>query len=348
MAQVLHLLFLVVDHPSSLAFFVGSVGNGRRPIVHHKAQPIRPTKPFLYATSGSLQLAEPLILNPQDGSFLLPIFPLRKRVRFPTDALTLNLYEERYLAMSDYIISPETLKWSITTMSQLLAAPCFGALYSSDKPQIITQGGATPIVPILKPGDVGVLCLVLDWMVGMIPTAGSQQENSPNASDDGTDQQDGTNLRRRIRLNGLAVGRFRIDRIVHDGTVKDDKPPFILVEASFLTDDYELEYDVGQMERLQREVQKLGGGRASLRDAISDSPSIPDPASVVDQVCSLVRYGYNNDDDENNQRSELMSFLAASTFAEQSGSPSPKDMTNLLKTSSLQARMNILSFYRRW
>ena len=40
-------------------------------------------------------------------AFLLPIFPLRKRVRFPTDTLMLNLYEERYLAMSEFILAAE-------------------------------------------------------------------------------------------------------------------------------------------------------------------------------------------------------------------------------------------------
>jgi hypothetical protein len=58
----------------------------------------------------------------------LPVFPLRKSIRLPTESLTLNLYEDRYIALSEFILEQKQ--------------PIFGALYSSDKPQIVKAGYA--------------------------------------------------------------------------------------------------------------------------------------------------------------------------------------------------------------
>ena len=41
-----------------------------------------------------------------EKTLVLPIFPLRKVVRLPTEELILNLYEDRYLAMAEYILKP--------------------------------------------------------------------------------------------------------------------------------------------------------------------------------------------------------------------------------------------------
>ncbi|KAG7353771.1 ATP-dependent protease La LON substrate-binding domain containing protein [Nitzschia inconspicua] len=301
-----------------------------------------------FAASGSLDLTEPLILDPKKGSFLLPIFPLRKRVRFPTDELTLNLYEERYLAMSEYILFPDSTTQNFeieTTATRLSAiAPFFGALYSSDKPQIITRGGTAPIVPVLQSGDIGVLCLVLNWMDGMIPMRGSKEKTSGDISDDDVVQRQsgvGNNSRRRIRLNALAVGRFRIDTIVHDGTVSDGKPPFMLVEASLVIDDFEDQFDGLQFDRLKRELQRTWQVSSDLEGQSKQR----DSNKVVTRIKSLLVFG---DDGLENQTRELESFQAASIFTSPSGSSSPKDMISLLKTRSLQTRMNILKFYKRW
>ena len=122
-------------------------------------------------------------------TFVLPIFPLRRSVKVPTETLSLNLYEERYLALAERILlDPRRI---------------FGALYSSDKPQLVA-GGNGPIVPLFEPGDVGAICRVYRDQEGMIPTG-----------------QDGYE-RRRIKLDAIAVGRFRIERILHDGSVAMD------------------------------------------------------------------------------------------------------------------------------
>jgi Lon protease-like protein len=148
-------------------------------------------------------------------TFTLPIFPLRKAVRLPTETLILNLYEERYLAMSEYILSQET--------------KLFGTLYSSDKPQIV-HGGQGPIVPMVDCGDIGVLCTVFEHEEGMVPTATEGFS------------------RRRIRLQALGTSRYEIIKILHRGY--DSDVPFILAEVEALDD---LEEDIEDLkEQLER------------------------------------------------------------------------------------------------
>ena len=158
----------------------------------------------------------------QDGAqeetletFVLPVFPSRKSVRVPSEALTLNLYEPRYLDLAEYVLKHEP-RW-------------FGALYCSKKPQLI-RGGEGPITPMVEPGDIGVVCSVLFDEDAMTPIFRN--------SNDGR-------LRRRIKLKGLAIGRFRIEKVLQNGygggllCDQDEsiKPlPFILVEASRVDD----------------------------------------------------------------------------------------------------------------
>lgn len=149
--------------------------------------------------------------------FILPIFPLRKAVRVPTDTLTLNLYEERYLAMSEYILSQPLL--------------LFGALYCSDKPQIVHQGTG-PIVPLVEVGNVGTVFEVYDHQEGMIPTA------------------DETYDRRRIRLEALGVGLFEIVEIIHPGYKPDDCPYILCKVKSLDKDDDADKMDVQSKEQL--------------------------------------------------------------------------------------------------
>jgi Lon protease-like protein len=296
------------------------------------------------------QLTEPILLDPDNETVLLPIFPLRKHVRLPTDELTLNLYEERYLAMSEFMLSQ--LSSTIFNVQSRKSGfsnvvPFFGAVYCSDKHQIITQGGTAPVVPILQPGDVGVLCMVLTWTDGIIPTKCSSKEENGNDETVEDDRTDTETWRRRIRLNALAVGRFRIDRIIHDGTLVENKPPFILVEAILLKDDYSLKFDAAKLKRLDEELQRLlersWRSRAKILPSTNELPAQV-PLRIVDRICSMIRYGNS---DSTGQRNELMSFLAAATVMKMSGSTSPKDMTNILRTQSLEARLNILSHCKR-
>lgn len=150
----------------------------------------------------------PALHHDDDGVVAFPnlaIFPLRKFPRLPSDRLTLNLYEDRYLKMAESIIespSPST--------------PLFGALYVADKPQLVTEGGTGSIVPLVEPGDVGTLFAVLDWNEATIPTVGNMER------------------RRRIQLNATGVARFQIQHVVSEGSAKDK--PYIVVNATLLLD----------------------------------------------------------------------------------------------------------------
>jgi hypothetical protein len=172
-----------------------------------------------FASAGSSEESRVLLSEKEDkgddqaANFILPVFPLRKSVKIPSEALTLNLYEERYLALSKYVLEHEPRR--------------FGALYCSNKPQFIKDGNG-PIVPMVDPGDVGVVCAVLSDEQAMVPIS----------------LEDG-GLRRRIKLRGLAVGRFRIEKVLYNGygggslCSRDEKVeplPFIVVEASRVVD----------------------------------------------------------------------------------------------------------------
>lgn len=76
---------------------------------------------------------------------LLPLFPLRKRPRLPTESLQLNLFEPRYLALARR--ANETGQ--------------FAAVYCGSTPSILV-GGTGPATPLVKPGSVGVVCSVDD------------------------------------------------------------------------------------------------------------------------------------------------------------------------------------------
>lgn len=143
------------------------------------------------------------------NSFTLPVFPLRKTVRLPSESLVLNLYEERYLALAESVLAQQ--------QQQSTTPPCiFGAIYSSNKPQMI-KGGSGPIVPMFEKGDVGVVFAVTNSQENMIPTTGGQE------------------LRRRIRLEARGTVRFQVQDIVQAG-YDDGSCPYIVVQGSLYED----------------------------------------------------------------------------------------------------------------
>lgn len=165
----------------------------------------------------------------------LPVFPLRKFPRLPTDRLTLNLYEERYLQMAESILLKAAQTQSTTNSTGTgTGTPLFGALFVAGKPQLVTGGGRGPIVPLVEAGDIGTVFAVSDWEEALVPTIGNQI------------------LRRRIKLNAIGITRFRIDSIVSDGTgvssctattssttiqqQRQQQQPYILVNATLLSD----------------------------------------------------------------------------------------------------------------
>lgn len=325
---------------------------------------------------------QPIITLNSASSLRLPLFPLRKRVRFPTDQLTLNLYEDRYLQMSEYILFHQQKQQQQQQQRKLqqssnISVPIFGVIYSSDKPQLIAKG-SDPIVPMLDPGDVGVICVVLDWMDGMVPTGmslSSIRSETPS-------------LRRRIRLNAIAVGRFSIERIVHDGTgcssstTKNndddyDHPddddgdgevremlPFILADTKVLIDDYTLDVvDKDLIGAVEDELRKIfnnddrsfiesssdeAGDPATLTRPEMSSRGSLSPTELVDLVTSIVQYcdddNFNHDiNRQSQQRNELISFLAASALSKVTPSlASPRTMSTLLKLQSTEKRFHRL------
>lgn len=259
------------------------------------------SRPFVDTPNLSLGKSvtnENSIVLQRDMTLELPIFPLRKSVRLPTDALKLNLYEERYLAMSEFILKQDR--------------PVFGALYASDKPQIV-KGGQGPIVPMLDVGDIGVLCFVKEWEEGMVPT------------------QDPSFSRRRIRLNALAVGRFRIEEILNDGTrsPRSKDSPFIMVKASLVTDNKavkadDIESDLWRLVEAQRPINTSENERVE---------------SLVDEITSLVSY---MDYAKGDQRTEVFSFAAASMISAESGL-SPVLRQSVLELVSIDDRLRKIS-----
>jgi Lon protease-like protein len=208
--------------------------------------------PYKTTSSSSLSptiLNSDLCLAKRSDNFTVPIFPLRKTVRLPTESLTLNLYEERYIDMAEAILASPNVS--------------FGVIYSSHKPQIIKHGGfSSPVVPILEPGDIGVLCQVTESEDRMIATVGGQ-------------------ARRRIRLQAQGLARFQVLQVVHNGYATiDGSLPFIVVQAELYQDELhradELQIDLrNTARRLHREDdddERISFAMASarLRDAEVD------------------------------------------------------------------------------
>ena len=194
-----------------------------------------------------------------DNLITIPIFPVRKYVRLPTDTTELNLFEPRYLQMSRYILD---VNFGI-----------FGAMYISNKPQLVKgvssnedgRKNTNPIVPILEIGDIGVVCYVEKSSEGMVPTV----------RDDPLSE-----LRPRIKLESVAIGRFQIQKIISDGSnpVNNEEDlnaplPFILVEASWIhdkkiTNDNEIKHLNDLKKTIQTaivESQATGDGRPPLQ-----------------------------------------------------------------------------------
>jgi hypothetical protein len=199
----------------------------------------------------------------------------------------------------------------------------FGALYSSDKPQLVTKG-VGPIIPMIEVGDIGVLCLVLDSQEGMVPTRAG-----PTV--------------RRIQLNATAITRFRIEKILYDGTINEDTPPFILVESSLVIDNSAVGPDNSDTKRLvgrlteamqkhhQDKTQEEEGEEVSLSDATKKSRQ---PMDLVEVVDSLVCY---EKCDRQAKKRELFSFAAASALFPVDASP--RDMAALLRMESTFERL---------
>jgi Lon protease-like protein len=260
-----------------------------------------------------------------DRSLILPIFPLRKAVRLPTETLTLNLYEERYLAMSEFVLKSDRR--------------LFGALFSSDKPQVV-KGGMGKIVPMIQPGDIGVVCVLEE-------------------SEDGLVQRQGAPPRRQIRLVGTGAGRFQIQKILHNG-YGEDSLPFIVVEAILLNDSHSASGSDEDRLNLERNLwdkaikMKTDKRSSSPSNRNNDEKSLESKGSFVecsgDLVEGLVAKLYRatlTEQTREEMKAELSSFALASALISDSSS---KDRLEMLRMCSARSRLSVLdaSVHRVW
>lgn len=243
------------------------------------------------------QVDNPIVLS--TSTIELPLFPLRKFVRVPTDTLSVNLYEERYLAMSEYILDQS---------SQM-----FGAIYSSDKPQIV-KGGVGPIVPLLGVGDVGLICVVDEWYDDMVPT------------------RDITYNRRRIKLNAVAVSRFQIEEIIDDGM---QQPYFIRAKVSVLKDaPLSVSEEDSDLNSIENDVRKKVISKEGMEAEASTN-------ALIDKLVSLASIeGYS----EKEQRDEAFSFVATKLLSPEN--PSPEMIQKLLQVTNTKDRFQRILEWR--
>jgi len=134
----------------------------------------------------------------------LPVFPL-KRVRLPTEDIGLNLIEDRYLSLAESVIGSTN--------------QTFGAVCCRNHPHRI-RAGVGAAVPIIRAGDLGVLCKLVNHEEGITRNG----------------------KRRKISTRSLVVGRFVVQSVVATG-FDDDVADinggncFIMVEATAVDDD---------------------------------------------------------------------------------------------------------------
>lgn len=149
---------------------------------------------------------------------IIPIFPLTKRVKVPTESIQLRLWEPRYLELVEYIRNTNH------------SLDLFGSIYSAHKPQFVDE---RTITPILAPGDVGVLCHALRYQ-----DTDDLYKPSDYIDEGVSSSYDDKDKRRIIQLDCKASTRFRVEKILQSGF--GDSPQslsFILVEASTFNDD---------------------------------------------------------------------------------------------------------------
>jgi len=261
----------------------------------------------------------------------LPIFPLRNFPRVPTDRLTLNLYEERYLQMAEYI-----------TMKRNPSSVAFGALYVAGKPQLVTHGGRGPVVPLVEPGDMGTLFALLPK---------NNHKDAASLDDSMIPTIGGTALRRRIQLNTIGVARFRIEAIVSNGSTlagedrKDDdssRRPYIVVNASLVLD--------------HSSDDGLNSTPWSEPELTNDESGIQFSNTVIPTIRQACDQDGDDKDDDHGASSwldarsdeyyhELWSFFRASqqwNGQNNQQSSSPRDLDVLLKLTSTRERLHAL------
>lgn len=188
----------------------------------------------------------------------LPVFPLRKSVKLPTESLTLNLYESRYLAMAESILN---------NTNRNGPPMLFGAIYCSDKPQVVA-GGVSPIVPMYDIGDIGAVFAV---------------EHSEEGVHTDDENKNVGGQQRRIRIVGVAIGRFSIKQILHNGygggdvsennkqTKKEDPLPYIVVEPKWVWDAPVQSHEEKRIRQFEKKFQNIMKERLEVTPMIAEN-----------------------------------------------------------------------------
>jgi Uncharacterized protein, similar to the N-terminal domain of Lon protease len=262
--------------------------------------------------------------GPPQSTFLLPVFPLSKRVKFPTERLKLTLWEERYKALARYVLDRHAPRL-LLAVDDDDAVPIFGALYSSHKAQIV-RGGNGPITPVVEPNDVGILCCVTSSQVFV---RGEEVE---------LDRKDDKDVEK-IRLWGLGVARFRVVKVLSSGYNNSNKDeidqndgdgqslPFILVEAVFQKDNF-ITGDNDDILHLDQRLQEL------LRRLDVTSR---DEILLGLEECN--QYGCFQQTDEKKRRLEMLSLALTSRLEP---SAPAMEMLEMLRTCSTKERVEYL------
>jgi hypothetical protein len=258
----------------------------------------------------SLQPISSTILRAHDTnkSIILPIFPLRKRVKFPTETLKLTLWEDRYKDMSRYVLDHHS------TLQSDVGMPIFGALYCSHKTQIV-KGGIKPITPLVEAGDVGIICGVTSSQV-FINGEEVDLELKYEASVE------------KIRLWAHGLTRFRVERILSDGLEegngdgKTDCLPFILVEASRLDDDF------------------LSGESVDIDGRLQDLLRRQD--DLIFDATSLMAEKYKYTFQEGNEHRQKQQMISLALTSQLEAIASADEMLNMLGSTSIIERLEYL------
>ncbi len=321
--------------------------------------------------------------NSSSTTMILPIFPLRKRVKFPTESIQLTLWEERYKSLAQSVLNQSRNRnqhvgsninsSDSTNCSRNDQFHTFGIVYASHKPQIIKDGNE-PITPLIECGDVGVLCVVKEYVLyaNNIPKVGVDNfprtfQSSSSSSNDDWDCHDHPVVKdtadwNKIRLVGLGIERFVIEEIIQNGYQNDqgttEKSSFILVKGSKICDTKDT--NLNDNERLNKILQQKDFIDNKLLGRTRDNDEglkylMKDLEEFQDIKMKEYLHSTSGDDDDDNDNNgiektsqckdiwkslEDWSFAILSTF--EANRPAA-DMLKMLSCTSLEERLEYIA-----
>ena len=241
--------------------------------------------------------------RPSANKIVIPVFPLRKRVKFPTEKLKLTLWEERYKMLARYVLDNP----SSSNVDE--EHPIFGALYCSHKTQV-SRGGTRPITPLVECGDIGIICSVTSSEIFIDGEEVCKSRKDEEAVE-------------KIRLWGLGVARFRVDRILSDGLDEQESNGFILVEGTRIDDEDIFFNSPTKSDEVQIRMKKLLDEDAFDKDSLMDE-----------------EYAYAfQEGEQSSQTTQMLTFALASNLE----ATAPADeMLDMLSCTSTLKRLEYL------